>query len=411
MLKLRRLRIERFRNVEPGTELRFSDGLNVLLGQNGTGKTTLLELLSSLVRSDFSALQGEEFSFEYELLVDEATIVVALRNERHEVTPTRIPSLLGKDAFHPTMEARVQRGETRRALQFDNGRLEVDGRPVESIEMGSLLGPMALHTLLTVHGLSGLMSPFFSNSETVRFDESLDLFRSIMQSSQALRASERRDDPSAAAAFLTDGGSSGPVPKALFSAIIGLLQTRPTASRFSLSDSELPFLATSAKTMGFASAQAHVDVLARRGQSVEIGNLTFQFQYDEGGDMIFHERLSYGQKRLLTFFCYLDMCPDVVIADELVNGLHHAWIAAAMESIGPRQAFLTSQNPLLLDYLPLTSPEQVRSSFIFCRSERRDGQPRWRWENMSSEDATELFGAYEIGIEHVSEILQSRGLW
>jgi hypothetical protein len=30
---------------------------------------------------------------------------------------------------------------------------------------------------------------------------------------------------------------------------------------------------------------------------------------------------------------------------------------------------------------------------------------------MSEEDAAELHRAYEVGVEHVSEILQSRGLW
>ena len=146
-------------------------------------------------------------------------------------------------------------------------------------------------------------------------------------------------------------------------------------------------------------------------ERVVFGSPTFRFQFGEGGDMVVHDRLSYGQKRLLTFFCYLDMCPDVVIADELVNGLHHAWITAAVDAIGQRQSFLTSQNPLLLDYLPITSAEQARDSFIFCKSERRDRRPRWIWENMSAEDAAELFAAYGAGIEHVSEILQSRGLW
>ena len=76
-----------------------------------------------------------------------------------------------------------------------------------------------------------------------------------------------------------------------------------------------------------------------------------------------------------------------------------------------RQAFLTSQNPLLLDYLPITSADEVRRSFVLCRSEPREGRPGWIWENMSEGDAQELYNAYEVGVEHVSEILQSRGLW
>jgi recombinational DNA repair ATPase RecF len=45
MVKLKRLKIGKYRNVKPGTELRFRDSLNVLLGRNGTGKTTLLNLM------------------------------------------------------------------------------------------------------------------------------------------------------------------------------------------------------------------------------------------------------------------------------------------------------------------------------------------------------------------------------
>jgi hypothetical protein len=30
---------------------------------------------------------------------------------------------------------------------------------------------------------------------------------------------------------------------------------------------------------------------------------------------------------------------------------------------------------------------------------------------MTQDDAAELFNAYGVGVEHVSEILQSRGLW
>jgi len=121
--------------------------------------------------------------------------------------------------------------------------------------------------------------------------------------------------------------------------------------------------------------------------------------------------LSYGQKRLVTFFYYLACNPHIIIADELVNGLHHRWITASIEAIGSRQAFLTSQNPLLLDYIPITSEEEVLRSFVLCRGEPRGGRPGWIWENMNEDDARELFQAYEVGIEHVSEILQSRGLW
>lgn len=79
--RLRRLKIEHFRDVRPGTELRFGDGWNVLVGRNCSGKTTLLNLISMVLRDDLTALQGEVFAIEYELgLEDGATCVVRAEN-------------------------------------------------------------------------------------------------------------------------------------------------------------------------------------------------------------------------------------------------------------------------------------------------------------------------------------------
>ena len=81
-VRLERLKIHKFRDVVPGTELRFSHGWNVVLGRNATGKTTLLHLISMALRGDFTALRGEEFDVEYELSNGEATLGVHLKNER-----------------------------------------------------------------------------------------------------------------------------------------------------------------------------------------------------------------------------------------------------------------------------------------------------------------------------------------
>jgi hypothetical protein len=67
LAKITRLKIEKFRNVAPGTELVFAGGINVLLGKNGTGKTTLLRLLEAITRLNFSPFAEEEFSMEVEL--------------------------------------------------------------------------------------------------------------------------------------------------------------------------------------------------------------------------------------------------------------------------------------------------------------------------------------------------------
>ena len=124
-----------------------------------------------------------------------------------------------------------------------------------------------------------------------------------------------------------------------------------------------------------------------------------------------HNFLSYGQKRLLAFLYYLDANNEFVIADELVNGMHHDWIRACLDQIGNRQSFLTSQNPLMLDYLPLESAEQVQKSFIQCKAEVGADTIQVVWSNLATDDAEELFADYQVGIQHVGEILRVRGLW
>ena len=141
---------------------------------------------------------------------------------------------------------------------------------------------------------------------------------------------------------------------------------------------------------------------------MRLGNLRFLFTH-RGGWKISEKQLSYGQKRMLAFMHYLATVSSVAVADELVNGLHHRWIRACIEALGQRQVFLTSQNPLLLDYLSFQSPEEVRSTFVLCSWEK--GPEQMVWENMSQEAAADFFDSYKVGFQQVGEVLQSKGLW
>ena len=64
--RLRRLEIKKFRNVRP-TVLTFDDDWNVLLGKNGTGKTTLLELIAATIRGDVQAFENVDYEIEADL--------------------------------------------------------------------------------------------------------------------------------------------------------------------------------------------------------------------------------------------------------------------------------------------------------------------------------------------------------
>ena len=70
---------------------------------------------------------------------------------------------------------------------------------------------------------------------------------------------------------------------------------------------------------------------------------------DHDGSVVRHEDLSYGQKRLLAFYYYLAASPVTVIADELVDGLHHLWIDAAIEAGAVGYLLKDAEPEVLLD--------------------------------------------------------------
>lgn len=413
MLKLKRLRIERFRSLVKGTELLFSDGINVVLGQNGTGKTTLLELISMVVRSDFRSLSNEEFAVEYELSAPGGeNIAVIIRNDRVVIDQVASVDLGERQVFRPSAEL-LGSIDRRLLLRYEaeHGLSRPDATPV-----GGAGIPTPLQRGFLYFFVSLVKFPIerFANyllqqqSNTYRLDESLDLFRGITHAGELAG-----NILVAGSSWFLDPFSPPFVPFSLVDELKASYQSMKPD--YSFTHNNLELLSSIKNMMDFEACDLRIDVSERRldptpTQIVQLSNLVFRFWWKDKS-FITQERLSYGQRRLLMFFYYLACNPAIVIADELVNGLHHRWITASIEAIEQRQAFLTSQNPLLLDYIPITSAEEVRRSFVLCRGVPREGRPGWVWENMSEDDARELYSAYEVGVEHVSEILQSRGLW
>jgi hypothetical protein len=248
-----------------------------------------------------------------------------------------------------------------------------------------------------------------------RFDEALGGF-------DALTGRGRSGaDLTDAAALITQmhadkgsGPGSGNFYIPLYVIGAALMKAAVGADSITLGSFGLPFLS---KTVRFCDFQTADMLLKLESKTVEkhwstlrYGTFAFTFTLRDGS-AINHDALSYGQKRLLSFLYHLDVNKDIIIADELVNGLHYDWIEACIEEMGDRQAFLTSQNPLLLDFLHFESAEEARRSFILCRREQRDDKTATFWENLDEATAEAFFRAYQTRALQVSEILRTKGLW
>src|SRR5262249_53959559 len=122
MVRLTRLRIDRFRNVKPGTELRFGPTFNVLLGKNATGKSTLLDLIAAVTNDDLSAYAKEDAGFDLTWWLEKGDTEVEVRAVR---TPAKRPSLPERLGDENEFDDRLTM--VLRTAGTETGRLEVTG--------------------------------------------------------------------------------------------------------------------------------------------------------------------------------------------------------------------------------------------------------------------------------------------
>src|SRR5690349_13421489 len=145
MVKLQWFQVNKFRSAKPGTRLTFNEGYNVLLGQNGTGKTTLLNLIAAAIKADFTEFKDEEFDFSYELTSGKASAIVSVRTEdRSSPIPSELEGLpsvysgamasaVGRRTPVLSFSARISSKHTGIGVEvnFDgsNGSIQIAGEP------------------------------------------------------------------------------------------------------------------------------------------------------------------------------------------------------------------------------------------------------------------------------------------
>jgi energy-coupling factor transporter ATP-binding protein EcfA2 len=410
MVKLKRLLISKFRNVRPGTELTFDDGINILLGRNGTGKTTLLELISAVARGDFSAFAQTELNLQFELSFEKFRV-------EGEVSNTRLGAgefMLGTPAFEAAatfwiydqdpqaevIEVRVVGGQ---GTKIQGGRSESLGTLVV------MKGPLLVSVLQAVRSIDEVLPIFFFAFAATRFDEALGFYTRMFHSeSGQLRV-----------IVFDQGGPPlviSPQFPSEFSLWVAKHPEQVDEDALSFTDEQFTFLRLIREALGVASLELRADRIRKmvdkeQKQTVyTYGNFRVLVRLADGTEFT-QDELSHGEKRLLMFLYYVASHAGVVIADELINGLHHAWIDLCIKAIDTRQAFLTSQNPLLFEYLPLRTATEAKSRFILCEREPAGETWQWHWHGMDDEQAEQLFDAYAAGIEDVGQILRTRGLW
>ncbi len=259
---------------------------------------------------------------------------------------------------------------------------------------------------------TSLWKPLFeliSLSNTLRrFDEGLDYFRDLTEQSpnsasiEGIKVNDSYASNSSATRLISNSCAR--------SLLEDLQRNKDRATSSSSDSSKIDYLKRFCRLAGFGQAQIGADLDEKRlVEGREVVTLSpLRFTVTRNGSVLHHRHLSFGQRRLLAFLHYHDSTPSLLMADELVNGMHHEWIAECVHVMRDTQAFLSSQNPLLFDFLTFESAEDVASRFVSCEL---DEQHRFVWRNMSEDDAREFYETHQAGLQHASEILRTRGYW
>ena len=423
-MKLTRLVIHHYRGVSPGTELVFSPSLNLVLGENGTGRTTLLELISTVIGSDFSGLIHETFSLEYDLTFPGMKLHVFVRNEQTSAPPEpdepprkgsallhlRSPQT-GASGPHPRIEVdlRLTSPAARLVMRADEAGIDckLDGEAAWSRTMHWSLLDRSVWTLLFMTAqyidkdmkerLKELLRRTFLLAPQ-RFDESLGMFERIGGIRYAMEVRDGEVFPLGLMALPTW------MPAWLREQVER--EAPPDVLELRHDALERSFLARFVGLADFASGTLRVEVQEKRsfenGGRVGFGGFGFHFTRRDGQGLS-HAELGFGQKRLLSFLYYLDVNEDFAILDELANGLHPRWVEDCMRELGTRQVFLTSQNPLPFEHPLFSSAEELRSSLLLCGTTS--------WSNPTWAAAGALFDAYRLGARPLGALLREQGLW
>lgn len=415
MVRLTRLRIDRFRNVKAGTDLRFGPTFNVLLGKNATGKSTLLDLIAAVTNDNLAPYANEEGGFDLTWWVEHGDYQVQVEARRTPVSASLPLDAVQRDQEFDeawTVVVRIGGIEVGRAeLSGTRGVWKVPGNPDVLFEgRGPFTGYRGSERVLWAAlgaaprptarpGTEGIvpghpaMVMFKSFESAGRFDEATASLDAITRSPFQIRSRGIQWE--------------GWLPRVMQNAAV-----MRSVAKFS----GLPGLNQIPALLGFTGAEIHPRLLTRSEEgengTSQYAGLDCLFQRADGSQ-ISHELLSFGQKRLFAFLWYLEIKKELpVVADELLNGLHHDWIQICFDRLQDRQSFLATQHPFLLDHIPIESADAARSTFVRCSLEPGpDGRQQMVWRNLDEEEAERFFVAYRTGIQHVSEVLRSEGLW
>jgi ABC-type lipoprotein export system ATPase subunit len=411
-MRLTRLKIIRHRWCAP-TELILGAKRQLVLGKNGTGKTRLLELIARVCRAVPDELSEEPLEVEADFEGADGSAELRIRSEGYDLTgvdsrfagePERKYTISGsftaKNGSQWSSVPTFEINQETRALV--NG-----GRRIHLNPKGSVWAAL-VHLYVDFQSDDWSSHPVAVLAEwggLRRFDEALGVY---LRMSEAKIWLFQYDRDKAAYYYQSNDGErwieSG-------TSADGAEQRRAKTIQVMA----VPAVFKAAALLGYA-ADVEVEFSYREpisGQGASGARFDRPEMYFFKADVrVRDSALSFGEKRTISFMVYLNANPQIIIADELMNGLHHSLGVALLNEIGDRQAFLATHEPVLMDEVDFESADELRRSLLLCRRNPDPKGPPFVWSQIDETKAARIFHQYDVAsIKHGHELLQDWGIW
>ena len=456
MLIVRRVTIHNWRAVEPGTTVQFSAGINLLIGAVATGKSALLELLTMILRSDFSPVEDEPYDVEYQLEyvdLDSACHMTVRRmvgpcagdrvraddpadpankpDNKPDNKPANKPA---SDGSRLQLDIQLLVDDRRYHCTFADGqiRMEHAGQILAShtLQMEDALEPLSW-ALIAIAGRGevelkasiGMVGDLLrGHYRAVLLDPGLDVFRAITGTPSAFcdAASVQLRHPLPLATIARLGSSvPGFASVQLAYQAQVRLKAQPEATTLVVRHDELPMFERLIRILDVEHMQLELTRVSSEPLAeatlYRYGYFRFVFKFKNRDAEIDHHQLSYGQKRLLALMYCLDADADHLIADGLPGGLPLDWLAEILGNLlgdpsASCQVFASYDDPRLLRYLPenhpahpLTGPRPLQA--IACA--RTEGG-KLTWKTIAGAAAERLSEAHQSGPDALAALLGER---
>ena len=441
-LYLHRLEIRQYEQFENCPAIELSPGHNLLLGFNGAGKTSLSKLIHAVLSSDFSQINHRGFDVSFEIGAMGSGNQVALLSGQVQNrlslpagaaddgaragSPDFLGGFFGELNGRYSLQLQVRgfrtQGEDPDEYSVSNGRAVLH-KQNDTYDLGTVLPNRPLYSPLSQRPTSVEATLWPGTARLLqgtRFIHESDTDFAKLVNEFPYKRSEVR---SGAFGIGFDGD-----------AWVALLHILATCARDQGSDGrvdfnmpfvferETPFAQpTSEQSMTFCplldalgadriSFRFKITKQDTRGpdHSVEMRGVEIRVRFCSGLEVVDSE-LTFGQRRLIVMgLAALTTYMAPIIIDEVDNGLHPGLVEEVMRLIEDRQSFIVSHNKLVVDLPSYDSVDDLRKKIHICR--RRDDGTQ-TVEQLSEEQAHDVFEKIEVGIMHPSDVLLAEGLW